>query len=91
MTITFCSKFQSFNKIAEDFKGRSGNAVTISHRPRSEIEEAKAKYPDDFIPALLLGWDQGDGVSGMPEEITNGDFPDWHPKKGVNVLLDIYG
>ena len=80
----------SFNKIAEEYAARSGKEISITHRARTEIEEGIAKNPANFLSVLLLEWDKGNGTSGKPEEVANGEFPNWKPKKVVDFLLETW-
>ncbi|EJD07569.1 NAD-binding protein [Fomitiporia mediterranea MF3/22] len=82
----------SFNQIIDAWKARTGNNVTVSYRPRSELENDVAKDPKNWIPILILEWDKGNGVvAKKPEELDNNEFPDWKPRKVIDVLVDIYG
>ncbi|KAL5536931.1 hypothetical protein ACEPAF_754 [Sanghuangporus sanghuang] len=81
----------SFNQIIEDYKARSGKNVSVAHRPRSELEEKLTKDPSDGFTAVLLSWDKGQGASGKPEELANSEFPQWKPKKVIDVILEVYG
>ena len=82
---------QNFNQIVDDWEKRSGKAVTIAHLPRSHFEDSLVKDPSNFVTHLVLGLDEGKGVVGTPEEITNYEFLDWNPKKVVDALVDLYG
>lgn len=43
--------------------------------------------PKDFLTMVKLAFAQGLGaVVGTPEELANGEFPDWNPKKVIDVL-----
>ncbi|EJD07570.1 NAD-binding protein [Fomitiporia mediterranea MF3/22] len=82
----------NYNQIADAWKARTGKNVTVSYRPRSELENAIANDPKDYVSALLLDWDKGSGVvARRPEELDNNEFPDWKPRKAIDVLVEIYG
>ncbi|KAL5531647.1 hypothetical protein ACEPAG_4524 [Sanghuangporus baumii] len=81
----------SLNQIIEDYKARSGKNVSVAHRPRSELEERLKKDPSEVLTAVFLSWDKGQGPSGKPEELANSEFPQWKPKKVVDVILEVYG
>ncbi|EJD07548.1 NAD-binding protein [Fomitiporia mediterranea MF3/22] len=81
----------NYNQIVDAWKARTGKDITVTYRPRSELESAVAKNPQDFVSFLFLQWDKGNGVAGKPEELDNKEFPDWKPQKVVDVLVDIYG
>ncbi|KAL5492388.1 hypothetical protein ACEPAI_3835 [Sanghuangporus weigelae] len=81
----------SFNQIIEDYKVRSGKNVSVAHRPRSELEERLEKNPSEVLTTVFLLWDKGEGASGKPEELANSEFPQWKPKKVVDVILEVYG
>lgn len=59
----------------------------MSSRSRAELEAVLAADPNDLVTYLLLAWDQGEGAVGKAEELDNGLFPEWRPKKVLDVLL----
>jgi hypothetical protein len=49
------------------------------------VFEKKLKAdPNDAFSALFLGWDTGKGLH--PNKPSNDVYPDWKPKKAVEVL-----
>ncbi|KAL5536930.1 hypothetical protein ACEPAF_753 [Sanghuangporus sanghuang] len=81
----------SWNQIAETWKARSGKEVTVTHRPHSDLQEAVRKNPSDDLQMVLYVWDKGQGAVGKPEELANSKFPEWNPKKVIDVILEQYG
>lgn len=82
---------QSYNKIVSQWEARTGKKVTLTHQPRSELEEAAGKNPDDLISVHGLEWDLGHGIVGKPEEVSNGEWPEWNPANVIDTLLAIHG
>jgi len=77
----------SFNEIAASYEKVTGKKLEIVHTPRAYFEEAASKEGGDMA-ALLLGWDTGKGVvAPTTEETANSLYPDWEPKKVIDVLL----
>jgi uncharacterized protein YbjT (DUF2867 family) len=77
----------SFNEFAADYEKATGKKLEISHTPRSHFEEAAAK-PDGAMAGLFLGWDTGKGVvTSTKEELANSLYPEWKPKKVLDVVL----
>jgi hypothetical protein len=92
--LSFCSFsdalplcYQTFNQIVEDYKARSGKKLDISHHPRSTLENALNEDPTDFLSLLLLMWDRGAGMVGERNNLANDVWPEWRPKKVLDVLL----
>ncbi|KAL5521764.1 hypothetical protein ACEPAF_2512 [Sanghuangporus sanghuang] len=78
------------NDIAVSWQKYSSKPVSISHRPRSEIEDEARRNPNEMWPPLILELDAGHIITGRPEELTNYEFPQWKPKKVIDVLVEIY-
>jgi hypothetical protein len=77
---------QSFNEIVEKYQKQRGKTLEVIRKSRSDLEETAKQNPGDFFSAILLAWDLGQGVVGTPEQIDNGLFPEWKPKKVLEVL-----
>lgn len=58
----------------------------MSFVPRAVLEEKVAKNPNDAISALFLDWDAGKGLVGTPDQLSNKIWPEWNPKKAVEML-----
>ncbi|EJD05394.1 NAD-binding protein [Fomitiporia mediterranea MF3/22] len=84
----------SFNDLAAIWNERQAKAgkptATITHRPRSQFEEALKKTPNDILPMFWLLLEDGQLVVGRPEGISNFDIPGWSPKRVSDVLQDLY-
>ena len=79
---------QSFNALAADYEKATGKKLEITHVPRAQYEAAVAKDEGDAISALLLGWDTGKGVVAPTQDgLANSLWPEWKPKKAVEVLI----
>ena len=64
--------------------------MTVSHRPRSDFEEAVKKNPMDFFALFVLALDSGLLNVGKPEELANSDYPEWSPKKVADILTELH-
>ncbi|KZO99121.1 NAD-binding protein [Calocera viscosa TUFC12733] len=73
----------SFNAIFSGWEARTGRTLQITRIPRSELEK---ESPANFGAHLFLEIDNGNGTVGAPEE-TNLYYPEWKPKKALEVLL----
>ncbi|KZO99122.1 NAD-P-binding protein [Calocera viscosa TUFC12733] len=73
----------SFNAIFSGWEARTGRTLEITRMPRSELERAS---PINLGAHLFLEIDNGNGTVGPPEE-TNLYYPEWKPKKVLQVLL----
>ncbi|KAA1474802.1 NAD-P-binding protein [Dentipellis sp. KUC8613] len=76
----------SFNEVFEKYSAKTGNKVEVSYRSIAELEEAVEKNPGDVKSRLLLIFAHGDGIVGKKEDVTNGEFPGWHPKTVLDIL-----
>lgn len=78
--------FQSFSDIVDGYQAKSGRTLDVTHRSHSEIEASLKANPADFLSYLQLLWERGQGVVGKFEGPDNGLFPEWRPKKILDVL-----
>ncbi|KZT54961.1 NAD(P)-binding protein [Calocera cornea HHB12733] len=74
----------SFNAVCSGWEARTGRTLQITRIPRSVLEK---EPPTNFGAHLLVEIDKGNGTVGPPEEI-NLYYPEWRPKKVLEVLLD---
>jgi len=79
---------QSMNGLMAEYKKKSGKPLEITHRSRADLEQAVKDSPLDVPSTLLLSWDKGEGVVGTPDQLSNPVWPEWNPKKAVDVLLE---
>ncbi|KAA1474800.1 NAD-P-binding protein [Dentipellis sp. KUC8613] len=77
----------SFNSVFEQYTKKTGKKIDITYRSIADLEEAIKKNPGDIMSILLLSFAQGKSVVGKPEEVTNGEFPGWNPKRVIDILL----
>ncbi|KAL5476965.1 hypothetical protein ACEPAI_3151 [Sanghuangporus weigelae] len=78
------------NDIAVSWQKYSSKPVSVSHRPRSEIEDEARRNPNDIWPPLILELDAGHIITGRLDELTNSEFLQWKPKKVIDMLVEIY-
>jgi hypothetical protein len=76
--------FQTFNSLAASIANLSSKPIEITHIPRSVLEDKVRDDPNDTVSGVLLGWDLGQGLH--PNKSSNDVYPDWNPKKVVDVL-----
>ncbi|KAI5120267.1 hypothetical protein M0805_004603 [Coniferiporia weirii] len=81
----------TFNQIPADWTSRTGKKLTVTHRPRSDFEEAVSKNPADFVAFLTVELDSGRGIVGRPDELANAEWPEWKPKKAIDTILEVQG
>ncbi|EIM81244.1 NAD-P-binding protein [Stereum hirsutum FP-91666 SS1] len=78
---------QTLNDVVKAYEEKTGKKINVSYQPVSELQEAMKANPKDFLTMVKLAFAQGLGaVVGAPEELANGEFPDWNPKKVIDVL-----
>ncbi|TFY63187.1 hypothetical protein EVG20_g6425 [Dentipellis fragilis] len=76
----------SFNEVYEQYSAKTGNKIDVSYHSIAELEETVKKNPGDVKSRLLLIFAHGDGVAGKKEDVTNGEYPGWHPKTVLDIL-----
>ena len=81
---------QSLDGIASLWEKQFGKSVTISHHSRAPFEEAVKKNPMDFVSLFILALDDGLLTVGNANELANDEYPDWNPKKVVDVLANLH-
>jgi len=77
----------SFNAILKEYTARTGTQITTTHLSQAELEEKIKANPHDFGSILHLEWDKGNGVVGKLDELSNGLYKAWEPKKAVDAIL----
>jgi len=78
---------KTFNELADGYEKKTGKKLEVTRTPRKDLEKALAENPADFLSYLFLTWDTGKAISGTPEQLDNGLYPDWNPKKVVEDVL----
>ncbi|KAI0347204.1 NAD-P-binding protein [Trametopsis cervina] len=76
----------SFNEILAAYEARTGKKLDVTRVSREELEERVKNNPDDFVASLLLRWDRGEANVGTSGPLSLDLFPDWNPKKVVDVI-----
>ncbi|TFK48166.1 NAD-binding protein [Heliocybe sulcata] len=79
---------KSWNEIVEAYRTKTGKSLQITRQPRSELQAAVQKNPDDLVSVLSLEWDEGHGVVGNVEELSNKRFPKFNPTKVIDAILE---
>ncbi|KAA1474804.1 NAD-binding protein [Dentipellis sp. KUC8613] len=75
----------SFNEVFEQYTAKTGRPITVTRRPISELQAVVNVNPADRTSAIQLLVARGSTV-GRKEDLANGDFPEWNPKKVIDVV-----
>jgi hypothetical protein len=70
--------------IASGYERKTGKKLDITHTPRAILKENYSKNSNDFMSFLKLTWDEGHGTVGL--STNNDEWPEWKPKKVLDVL-----
>jgi len=85
-SIRFEGDRQSLNSVVAQYEKKKGTKVDITRRSREELEASLKENPNDFLSLFFLAWDLGGGVLGDPKDLANGDWPEWNPKKVIDII-----
>lgn len=85
-----CMKYlflcKTFNEIIAGYEKKTGKKIDLSHTSQDALKENIVKNPHDFLSDLRLSWDLGHGTIGGNGETDNGLWPQWNPKKVLDIL-----
>lgn len=76
---------QSFNEIVSGYEKKTGKKLDVSYTSQDELKETLAKNPADVFTFLRLALDQG--ISTIGEKNANDLFPEWNPKKVLDIIV----
>ncbi|TFY63676.1 hypothetical protein EVG20_g6216 [Dentipellis fragilis] len=76
----------SFNEVFKQYEAKTGAKLEITYRPIADLEAAVKANPADIVSVLYLHWATGAGTIGEKEDLSNGLFPGWNPKKVIEAL-----
>ncbi|KAA1474003.1 NAD-P-binding protein [Dentipellis sp. KUC8613] len=76
----------SFSEVFKQYEAKTGTKLDITYLPIADLEAAIKANPADFVSLLQLGWAQGGGLVGKKEDLSNGLYPEWNPKKVIEVI-----
>ncbi|TFY81443.1 hypothetical protein EWM64_g2578 [Hericium alpestre] len=76
----------SFNEILRQYQEKTDKKVDVTLRSTEELEAALKVNAYDIFSALHLAWARGEGIVGKPEEVSNGMWPEWNPKKVIELI-----
>ncbi|KZT19870.1 NAD-binding protein [Neolentinus lepideus HHB14362 ss-1] len=79
---------KSWNEILELYQAKTGKTLQVTHQPRSELQAALRKNPQDSVAHIFLEWDEGRGIVGKPEELSNKLFPSFNPRNIIDTILE---
>lgn len=83
----FSSPLQSFNQIFEEYEKRTGKKIDVTYHSIEDLKVAVERNPrGEFVRALHWMWAIGDGLVGGQDQLSNGLFPGWDPKKVIDVV-----
>lgn len=77
---------QSYNQIFEAIEKKTGKHVTVTYRSVEELKAAVAKDPHGEFVSLFWMWTIGEGQVGKLEQLSSGLFPEWNPKKVIDII-----
>jgi hypothetical protein len=78
---------KAFKALAEALQKASSKPLEVTYIPRAELERSLKENPADAVSALLLGWDTGKGA--LPHPLSNDLWPEWNPKKALEILTPL--
>lgn len=85
---------KTLNGIVEEYQARTGKKLEIKYESREFLEQAVKEHPDDWengrIRLLYLVLDNGEAVTGTPEEV-NKYWPEFNPTKVVDAVIERFG
>jgi hypothetical protein len=65
----------------------SSKPLEIVHVPRAELQKRVDADASDAFSAMLLGW--ADGKGALPGPLSNDLWPEWKPKKALEILTPL--
>jgi len=74
----------TFNEVISRYQAKTGKKLEVTYTSREVLQERLSKNPADFLSFLKLVFDKGEGISGT--ELDNGEWPEWKPKKVLDVI-----
>jgi hypothetical protein len=75
---------QALLDLAKQVQESSSKPIDIVFESREEVDAKVAANPYDLPYAFYLAWDSGRGVHRS--QLSNDLWPEWKPKKAVDVL-----
>ncbi|EPQ56005.1 NAD P-binding protein [Gloeophyllum trabeum ATCC 11539] len=78
---------KTLNELVHIYQGRSGKTLQVSHKSRSELQEAIKQNPKDLLSRVSLEWEEGRCGLGKPGELSNHLFPEFSPTEVIDALL----
>ncbi|KAG8215308.1 NAD-P-binding protein [Butyriboletus roseoflavus] len=75
------------NGIIGEYESRTGKAIRVTYLPTKNLEKAVAVNENDMLSGIRLLLATGKGVVGVEVEVDNHEFPDWNPRRVIDVLL----
>ncbi|KAA1474792.1 NAD-P-binding protein [Dentipellis sp. KUC8613] len=76
----------SFNEVFKQYEAKTRKKIAVAYRSIAELEAAVKANGADFSSFFHLAWAQGGGLTGKKEDLANGLFPGWNPKKVIDVI-----
>jgi len=86
MNLLSCFRTQSLNAIIAQYEERKGVKINVTRRSREELEASVKENPNDILSLFFLAWDLGGGVIAEPKDLANGEWPEWNPKKVIDII-----
>ncbi|TFK48159.1 NAD-binding protein [Heliocybe sulcata] len=79
---------KSWNEILEKYQSQTGESLQVTRQSRAQLREVVQKNPDDHVSLMHLELDEGHGVVGKPEELSNKLYPEFNPSDVVHSILE---
>jgi hypothetical protein len=78
---------QAFKALAEALQKASSKPLDLIHVPRADLERNVKENPADMPSIFMLHWDSG--KAALPLPLSNDLWPEWKPKKALEVLSSL--
>jgi hypothetical protein len=75
---------QVLKTLAEALQKASSKPLEVTHVPRAELERNVKENPAESPSTFMLHWDTG--KAALPYPLSNDLWPEWKPKKALEIL-----
>ncbi|KDQ57212.1 hypothetical protein JAAARDRAFT_35819 [Jaapia argillacea MUCL 33604] len=78
---------KSLNEVVSEYQEKSGKKLSVTRVPRKDLQDGLEKNPQDLAKLIQLIWEQGGGVIGRPDELSNSEWPEWNQVGVIDTML----